>query len=59
MVEKLFPTVVPLMAEVDMDEEVVFRPDGFCNELHAGLFGCPAALLHVAFCAGTDYVAPG
>ena len=38
MVEELFPALVSLVAEVDVDEGVVAGLDGLFNELHAGKF---------------------
>ena len=59
MVEELLPASVAMVAEVDVDERIVSRLDGFFNELHAGVFGYAAALPDVACGTGANDVLPG
>ncbi len=58
MVKELLPTAVALMAQVNMNEHVVFRLDRFLDERHSCLVGSSAALFHIAFCAGTNHIPP-
>lgn len=58
MVEELLPATVSLMAEVDMNERIMFWLDRFCDKCQAGLFWALTAFSHVAFRAGANYIAP-
>lgn len=58
MVEKLLPTSVALLAKVNVNKGVVFRPDGLLNERHTGLFWISASFFDIAFGAGTDNIFP-
>ena len=58
MVEELFPASVSVVAEVDVDEWVVFWLDGLLNELHPGVLWSLAAFLDVAGCAGAHNILP-
>ena len=58
MVEELFPASVAVVAQVDVDEGIVFRLDGFLDECQAGLFGGSATFFDIAFGAGADNVLP-
>ncbi len=58
MVEELFPASVSLVSEVDVYEGIVPGPDGFFDELHAGVPGGSSAFSDVAGGAGADYVFP-
>jgi hypothetical protein len=46
------------MAEVDVDEGVVFRLDRLSNKLHPCVFWSSAAFLDIAGCAGAHYIFP-
>jgi len=56
VVEELFPASVAGMAEVDVDERIVLRFGGFLDECQAGLLRRSAALFHVTFGAGANYI---
>ncbi len=58
MVEELFPASVSVVAEVDVDEGVVFRLDRLSNKLHFCVFWSSAAFLDIAGCAGTNNIFP-
>ncbi len=58
MVEELFPASVSVVAEVDVDEGVVFRLDRLSNKLHPCVFWSSAAFLDIAGCAGTNNIFP-
>ena len=54
VVKELLPAAVALMAQVNMNEHIVFRLARFLDERHSCLAGSSAALFHIAFCAGTN-----
>lgn len=58
MVEELFPASVSVVAEVDVDERIVFRLDRLSNKLHLCVFWSSAAFLDIAGCAGTNNIFP-
>ena len=58
MVEELFPALVSVVAEVDVDERVVFGLDGFFDERHAGLLRHSAAFLDVTRRTRTNNILP-
>ena len=58
MVEELLPAVVALMSEVNVNERIALRLDGFLDKCHTGVFGGSAALFHIAFGAGADHIFP-
>jgi hypothetical protein len=58
VVKELLPASVTLMAEVEMDKGVSFRPDRFLDEGQLSLFWGPTTLFHVAVSAGTDHICP-
>jgi hypothetical protein len=57
-VNEVFPTVVLLQAEADLDKRTPFRALGFADEVHAGLLRRAVGLVRVAFDAGADDVFP-
>ena len=59
MVEELLPALVTMVAQVDVDEWVVFGFDGPSNKFHPGELGGPASFLDVAGCAGANNIVPG
>ena len=59
MVEELLPALVTMVAQVDVDEWVVFGFDGLSNKFHPGELGGPASFLDVAGCAGANNIVPG
>ena len=58
MVEELLPTVVALMAEMNVNKRIAFRLDGFLDKLQSSLLWRSASLFHVAFRAGTNDIFP-
>jgi len=58
VVEELLPATVALMAQVNMNERIVFWLDGFLDERHACLFRCSAAFFDIAIGAGTNDIFP-
>ena len=58
MVEELLPAAVTLVAEMNVNERIVLRLDGFLDQLHPGVLWGLAAFFDVAVCAGTNYVFP-
>ena len=58
MVEELLPAVVALMSEVNVNERIALRLDGFLYKRKAGLLGRSAAFFHIAFGAGTNHISP-
>jgi len=54
----MFPTVVPVQAEVDLHERPPFRPLGFADQMQPGLLRRAVGLLRVALDAGADNVFP-
>ena len=58
MVEKLFPAVIALMAQVYVEEWIVSRSDGPLDEGEARLLRGSAAFSYVAVGTGTNDVVP-
>ncbi len=58
MFQELLPASVARMAEVDVDERIAFRLDGFLDKSQAGLLWSSASLYHITFCAGADHIFP-
>ena len=58
MVEELLPTVVTLIAEMNVNKRIAFRLDGFLDKLQSGLRWRSAALSHIAFRARTNNIFP-
>ena len=58
MVKKLLPALVALMAQVDVDERIVFRLDRFFDKPHTGLLRVSAAFFHITSHAGTNNIPP-
>ena len=58
MVEELFPALVPAVAEMNVDERILFRLYGFLYKVHPCVLWSSTAFVNVAFGAGTDYVFP-
>jgi len=54
----MFPTVVPVQGEVDLDKRPPLRALGLANEVHAGLVGGAVGLARVAWNTGADNVFP-
>jgi len=54
----MFPTVVPLQAEVDLHERTPLRSLWFADEVHSGFLRRAVGLLRVALDAGADDVLP-
>ena len=55
----MFPAIVLVQAEIDLDERTPFRPLRFADEVHAGLEGRTVALERIALDAGAHNVLPG
>jgi len=58
VVEELLPTVIALMAEVNMNKGIAFWLDRFLDKCQTSLFWSLAAFFHVAFGAGTNHIFP-
>jgi hypothetical protein len=59
MVEELLPASVSLVAEVDTDEGVISRFDGFLDEVHACVARGASSFFYVAGGARANDVLPG
>ena len=55
----MFPTVVMVQAEVDLDEGPPFGAFGFADEMHGGFLRRMVGLARVAGDAGADNIFPG
>ena len=58
VVEELLPATVTLMAQVDVNKWIVFRPNWFFDECHLRLFWSSAAFFDVTISTGTDNIFP-
>ena len=59
MIEELLPASIALVAQMNMDQRVMFRLDRFFEQLHAGNFRSSAALFDIARRTGADNIVPG
>ena len=59
VVEKLLPAPISVVAQMDVDERIVGRPDGRLDEFHVRFLWGSSALLDVARSAGANDVLPG
>lgn len=55
----MFPAIVPVEGEIDLNERTPFGAFGFSHQAHASLEGCAVGLAGVATDAGADDVFPG
>ena len=58
LVEKLLPRRVTIVGELDVDDRITPRLEGFVDQSQTGLLRCTAPLLDVASVTGTDHVLP-
>ena len=55
----MFPAIMLVQAEIDLDERTPFRALRFADEMHAGLERRAVAFERIALDAGADDVFPG
>lgn len=58
-VDKMFPAVVMMQAEIDLHERPPFRALGLSNEMHDGFLRSAIGLARVTLDAGTNDILPG
>lgn len=58
MVEELFPTLVTVMGQMDVNDGVSLGSNGFCDQRHPGLIGRAAPFAGVTARTGTDQILP-
>jgi hypothetical protein len=54
----MFPAIVLVQAEIDLDERTPFRALGLADEMHAGFEGCAVAFECIALDTGANDVLP-
>ena len=57
-IQELLPTPIALVGEADVDDRAALGLDRLGDQVHVGLLGGPAALLHVALDAAAHDVFP-
>jgi len=58
MVQKLLPTVISFVAEMNMDNRIALGFERFLNQFHIGLLRRSPAFSDVALCTGANYIFP-